>query len=84
MSFTNSNPIGDRLSIRMVVGTDPETGNPIRRTRSYSNVKPVVSDADVHKFAELVVALIDYNGADQVQRHVGNALLPENLSGGAL
>jgi len=83
MSFTNSAPIGDRLSIRMVVGTDPETGNPIRRTRSYSNIKPGVSDADVHKLGELIVGLIDYNGADQVQRHVGNALLPEMLSGGA-
>ena len=83
MSFTNSAPIGDRLSIRMVVGTDPETGNPIRRTRSYSNIKPNVSDADIHKLAELFVGLIDYNGADQVQRHVGNALLPEMLSGGA-
>lgn len=83
MSYTGTTPIGDRLSIRFNVGTDPGTGDPIYRTRSFSNIKPGVADTDVHELAEKMVALSNVTGATQVQRHVGNSLEPSMLSGGA-
>ncbi len=77
MSYISTSPIGDRLSLRVHVGGGTY------RTRSYSNVKPGVSDEDLHKLAELMVAQIDYSGTSDVQRFVGNTLLPGDLSGGA-
>lgn len=41
-----ANPLGSRLQLRLIVGQDGQ-GNPIYRTRSYSNVKPDASDEDV-------------------------------------
>lgn len=41
-------PLGDRLQLRVNVGTEQD---PVYRTRSWSNVKPNVSDAVLHDFA---------------------------------
>jgi len=83
MSYSHTNELGDRLSIRVVVGSDGH-GHPILRSRSYSNVKPEVSDEDLYEFAEKVVGLINYSGAEDVQRYVGKALMPGMLTGGAI
>ncbi|MEW5920676.1 MAG: DUF1659 domain-containing protein [Bacillota bacterium] len=42
-------PLEDRLQLRVNVGTALE---PVYRTRSWGNVKPGVSDAILHDFAE--------------------------------
>ncbi len=42
-----ANPLGSRLQLRLLVGQD-DKGNPIYRTRSYSNVKPAASDQAVY------------------------------------
>jgi hypothetical protein len=42
----NTNPIGSRMQLRLIVGQDTK-GNPIYSSRSYSNVKPLASDDDV-------------------------------------
>ena len=42
-------PLEDRLQLRVNVGTALD---PVYRTRSWGNVKPGVSDAILHDFAE--------------------------------
>ncbi|MEW5922292.1 MAG: DUF1659 domain-containing protein [Bacillota bacterium] len=42
-------PLEDRLQLRVNVGT---VQDPVYRTRSWNNVKPGVSDAVLHDFAE--------------------------------
>lgn len=58
----NTNPIGSRMQLRLIVGQDTG-GNPVYRTRSYSNVKPLASDDDVfavgNALAELQVQELD-------------------------
>ncbi len=70
----NVNPLGDRVQLRVVVGTDPETGNPIYRSRSYSNVKPDVTDDDLHAVAEGIGNLTEDNLSD-IYRHKSYALV---------
>jgi len=41
-----SNPVGSRMQLRLNIGQDVG-GNPIYRSRSYSNVKPLASDQAV-------------------------------------
>ncbi len=52
-------PLGDRLSLRVSVGTDPESVDHIMRTRGYSNVKPDASDDDLFNIANQMVELSD-------------------------
>jgi hypothetical protein len=42
----SANPVGSRMQLRLNVGQDAG-GNPIYRSRSYSNVKPLASDQDI-------------------------------------
>jgi len=56
-------PSGDRLQLRVQVGTDPQTGNPIYRNRSWSRVKPGVSDENLYEFAAKLGAL----GAEELE-----------------
>jgi len=45
-------PSGDRLQLRVQVGTDPVTQNPIYRTRTWSNIKPGTSDENLYNFGD--------------------------------
>jgi hypothetical protein len=49
-------PIGSKMQLRLVVGHDTK-GNPIYRTRSYSNIKPDAGDEDVFEVGMALVAL---------------------------
>ena len=51
-----SNPLGSRLQLRVITGQD-DKGNPIYRTRSYSNVKPAASDDDLYSVGNALVDL---------------------------
>lgn len=42
---------GDRLQLRVQVGTNPQNGNPIYRSRSWSRVKPGTTDEHLYEFA---------------------------------
>ena len=72
----NVTPLGDRIQLRVVVGTDPETGSPIYRSRSYSNVKPEASDEALYAVAEGIGELTEDNLTD-VYRHKSFALVPQ-------
>ncbi len=74
----NVNPLGDRVQLRVVVGVDPESGNPIYRSRSYSNVSPDVSDEALYAVAESIGDLIEDNLSD-VYRHKSYALVPTGV-----
>lgn len=50
-------PLGDRLSLRVSIGTDPETSAHIMRTRGYGNIKPEATDADLFNIASQMVDL---------------------------
>ena len=71
----NVNPLGDRVQLRVVVGTDPETGNPIYRSRSYSNVNPEADDQAVYNVAEGIGNLTEDSLTD-VFRHKSFAIVP--------
>ena len=71
----NVNPIADRVQLRVIVGTDPESGSPIYQSRSYSNVKPDVSDEDLYTVAAGLGTLMQDNLSD-VYRHKSFSLIP--------
>lgn len=52
----NTVPIDSRLQLRLIVGQD-EQGNPLYRTSSYSNVKPLVSDEAVYAVGTALAGL---------------------------
>ena len=54
---------GDRLQLRVNLGADQQSGRTIYRSRSWSNVKPEVSDAVLHDFA----VSLGNMGADPVE-----------------
>lgn len=56
-------PSGDRLQLRVQVGTDPQSGNPIYRNRSWARVKPGVTDEKIYEFAAKLGEL----GVDQLE-----------------
>ncbi len=64
---------GDRLQLRVVIGTDPETG-PIYRSRSYSNINPAVDSEHLHTVAEGIGDLTDDDLSDIV-RHKSYTLV---------
>ncbi|NMB41404.1 MAG: DUF1659 domain-containing protein [Firmicutes bacterium] len=51
-----THPLGSRMQLRLTVGQDDE-GNPIYRSRSYSNVKPMASDDDVFAVGNALAGL---------------------------
>ncbi len=52
-------PAGDKLQLRVEVGVNPQNGNPIYKTRSWSRVKPAVSDENLYNFADKLGELCD-------------------------
>jgi hypothetical protein len=52
----STSPTGSRMQLRLLVGQDIQ-GNPIYRTRAYSNVKPSASDEDVYAVGMALVGL---------------------------
>lgn len=71
----NVNPISDRVQLRVVLGTDPESGNLIYQSRSYSNVKPEVSDEELYVVAAGLGELMEDSLSD-IYRHKSFALIP--------
>ncbi len=61
-----TNPLGSRMQLRLNVGQDDE-GNPIYRSRSYSNVKPLASDDDVFAVGNALAGL-QQHGLEEVRR----------------
>lgn len=59
-------PISARLQLRLNTGLD-ENMNPVFRTRSYSNVKPVADNSDLHELA-LELATLQVHTVDSVRR----------------
>ena len=53
-------PYNTRLSLIFQTGTDPNTGAPILKTKSYSNVKSSASDDDVYSVANDIASLQKY------------------------
>ncbi|NLX91396.1 MAG: DUF1659 domain-containing protein [Firmicutes bacterium] len=56
-------PSGDRLQLRVQVGINPQNGNPVYSTRSWSRVKPGASDEHLYEFAAKLGEL----GADALE-----------------
>ncbi len=54
---------GDKLQLRVQVGVNPKNGNPLYRSRSWSRVKPGVTDEHLHEFASVLGEL----GADELE-----------------
>ena len=54
-------PHNSRLSLIFQTGTDPESGAPIRTTKSYSNIKYDATDQDVYDIAQALVSLQKYS-----------------------
>jgi len=61
-----TNPVGSRLQLRFMVGQDAQ-GNPIYRSRSYSNVKPAASDDDLFAVGNALAGLQQHT-LDEVRR----------------
>ena len=53
-------PLDAVLQLRLVTGTNPETGKPIIRTKSFSRVKNSVDEQDVFDVANQLVSLQKY------------------------
>ena len=71
----NTVPIGSRLQLRLIVGQDRQ-GNPIYRTRSYSNVKPDASDEDVFAVGNALAGLQQHD-VEELRRTNDFILLEE-------
>ncbi|BAF58602.1 hypothetical protein PTH_0421 [Pelotomaculum thermopropionicum SI] len=55
----NKIPAGSVLRLELRVGVD-QSGNPVYRNRSFSNVKPGASDQDLFDVAGALAALLEY------------------------
>ncbi len=53
-------PFNSKLSLIFQTGTDPVTGAPIKRTKSYTNVKSTATEQDVYDTAMDLVGLQKY------------------------
>jgi len=53
-------PFNSKVSLIFQTGTDPATGAPIKRTKSYTNIKSTASDQDVYDTAIDLVDLQKY------------------------
>ncbi len=60
-------PYNSRLSLIFQTGTDPGTGAPILKTKSYTNVKSDASDDDVYSVANDLAGLQKYT-LHEIQR----------------
>ncbi|RJX24923.1 MAG: DUF1659 domain-containing protein [Dethiobacter sp.] len=69
-----ANPVGSRLQLRLVVGQDAG-GNPVYRSRAYSNVKPQASDQNVFDVGNSLANLQQHD-LDEVRR-INESVLTE-------
>lgn len=53
-------PLDTVLQLRLVTGTNPETGKPIIRTKSFSRIKDSAVEQDVFDVANQLVSLQKY------------------------
>ena len=53
-------PLHTVLQLRLVTGTNPETGKPIIRTKSFSRIKDSAAEQDVFDVANQLVSLQKY------------------------
>ena len=53
-------PLHTVLQLRLVTGTNPETGKPIIRTKSFSRIKDSAAEQDVFDVANQLVSLQNY------------------------
>ena len=53
-------PQDSKLQLRLVVGTDPSTGAPLIKTKTFSKVKSSAVDQDVYDVATTLVGLQKY------------------------
>ena len=53
-------PQDSKLQLRFVVGTNPTTGAPITKTKTFSKVKSSAVDQDVYDVATTLVGLQKY------------------------
>ena len=65
-------PIGSRLTLRLNTGLD-ENMNPVFRTRSWSNLKPTVSNEDVHEIG-VQLGSLQVHTIDTIRRADENEL----------
>jgi hypothetical protein len=54
-------PYDSVLQLRLVTGTDPESGNPIIKTKSFNKVKESATEQDVFDVANQLVSLQNYS-----------------------
>lgn len=54
-------PYDSVLQLRLVTGTDPESGNPIIKTKSFNKVKETATEQDVFDVANQLVSLQNYS-----------------------
>lgn len=66
MMAVNANPLSSRLQLRLITGQD-DKGNPIYRSRTYSNVKPLASDEDIYNVGDALADLQQHE-LDQIRR----------------
>jgi hypothetical protein len=72
----NAIPVGSRLQLRLNLGQDEE-GNPIYRSRSYSNIKPLASDQDVFSVGNSLASL-QKHGLEEIRR-INDYMLEEEV-----
>ena len=60
MAAVISVPQDSKLKLRLVVGTDPSTGAPVIKTKTFSKVKSSAVDQDVYDVATTLVGLQKY------------------------
>jgi len=53
-------PRDSSLQLRLVVGTNPETGAPIVNSKTFGNIKSAALDQDVYDAANALVGLQKY------------------------
>jgi hypothetical protein len=59
-------PYESVLQLRLVTGTDPESGAPIISTKSFNKVKDTAAEQDIFDVANALVSLQNY-GLDEIR-----------------
>jgi len=54
-------PYDSVLQLRLVTGTDPESGNPVIKTKSFNKVKDSAVEQDIFDVANELVSLQNYS-----------------------
>jgi hypothetical protein len=68
-------PVGTRLALRLNTGLD-ENLNPVYRTRSFNNIKPTATHANLHEVAQ-EMGLLQVHTLEAVRRLDENELEQE-------